>query len=585
MAYNLRPRCIRDELLQNAESDEEIVEQSDAVISSSDSEGFSCASAAEETDEDIEMEDVSLNERLNQSRARGRPATKLRGKNGFVWNTTFSTRRSDRQSDILPEIVPRPAGNALHANTIEEFWSCLFDKKMIDIVVENTNKKIEEECLLLVTENREESYHYHTDEIEMKAYIGVLYYTGLWKSSKVNDNRLWDKKNGITFYRCMFSRSRFTFLTNCLRFDDKDTRDKDDGFAPIRSLWSIFIENCKNNYAPSSRCTVDEQLLSFRGRCAFRVYMKDKPDKYGLKIISLNDAETSYMIYAVPYLGKNTEIVQRDEAIPEYYFRLVTEPIYNSNRSVTCDNWYTSIPLLLRMFKEPFNIKVTGTLRKNKREIPAEFIVAPKERPTTKFAHTKDLTLLSFAPKKKNNKVVIIVSSFMHTNKVTNGKSDIVRYYNLNKGGTDTFDKLCHSYSVTGRTTRWPMRYFFGILDQAIVNSRILLTCKLKIDGSSEKVTAIDCLEKLHMHLVTPHIQNRYAIVTLRKDIRLGIAGILQLDVERSHCLVNVELRQPQRCVSCTRKQDKKSRKACASCHRPICRDHSFIICDDCSGK
>lgn len=167
---------------------------------------------------------------------------------------------------------------------------------MIDILVENTNKKIENECLFLISKNKAESYHYHTDKIEMKAYIGLLYYTGLWKSSKVNDNRLWDKKNGITFYRCMFSRSRFTFLTKCLRFDDTDTRNRQDKFAPIRELWDIFIENCKNSYTPSSQCTVEEQLLSFRGRCPFRVYMKDKPDRYGLKIISLNDAETSYMV-------------------------------------------------------------------------------------------------------------------------------------------------------------------------------------------------------------------------------------------------------------------------------------------------
>lgn len=167
---------------------------------------------------------------------------------------------------------------------------------MIDIIVENTNAKIEDECVLLVAEDKAETYHHHTDEIEIRAYIGLLYYTGLWKSSDVNDNRLWDKKNGITFYRCLFSRSRFTFLSKCLRFDRKSTRDKNDRLAPIRQLWNIFIENCKKNYRPSSQCTVDEQLLSFRGRCKFRVYMKDKPDKYGLKIISLNDAETSYMV-------------------------------------------------------------------------------------------------------------------------------------------------------------------------------------------------------------------------------------------------------------------------------------------------
>ncbi|KAL7294239.1 hypothetical protein TKK_0012255 [Trichogramma kaykai] len=500
MAYNLRTRRRIEELLKNEESGEEVFEQPDDASSSSNSE----ASSAGEEDSDVEMEDVSLNKRLNNSRARRRPITKLQGKNGFCWDTTFSSRRSDRLSEILPEIVLGPAGDAEHACTIEEFWSCLFDENMIDILVQNTNKKIEQESLELVAEDRIESYHHHTDEIEIKAFIGLLYYTGLWKSTSINDNRLWDKKNGITFYRCMFSRSRFTFLTKCLRFDDSETRNKNDRFAAIRSFWDIFIKNYKTNYTPSNQCTVDEQLLSFRERCLFRVYMKDKPDKYGLKIISLNDAKTAYMINAVPYLGKSTEITERDETIPEYYFR---------------------------------------------------------------------------------NKVVLIVSSHMQTRNITDQKPDIVRYYNLNKGGTDTFDKLCHSYTTAGRTSRWPMRYFLGILDQAIVNARILYACKLKNDDKSHKVTAIECLEKLHLFLAKAYLERRYATVTLRLDVRLGIAGILNKDVKGSNSLMNVDLEAPQRCVSCTRKEDRKSRKGCSSCKRPICSYHRFILCNDCSGN
>ncbi|CAB0044822.1 unnamed protein product [Trichogramma brassicae] len=41
-------------------------------------------SSSNEDDSDVEMEDVSLNQRLNESRARGRPITKLKGKNGFL---------------------------------------------------------------------------------------------------------------------------------------------------------------------------------------------------------------------------------------------------------------------------------------------------------------------------------------------------------------------------------------------------------------------------------------------------------------------------------------------------------------------
>jgi len=581
MAYNLRSRSICEELLSDVEED--IEEQASEEIGRGDESDSSYSGSSEESSsgDDIEMEDVSLNERLLQSAARGRPCSKLKGKNGFTWDTRVPARTSDRFS---PPIVPGPKGNALNANSVEELWSCLFTQDMIDIIVTNTNLKIEEECVNLVAQNKEESYHRHTDELEIRAYLGVLYYAGLWKSANVNDHRLWDKTNGISLYRCVFSRQRFGFLSSCIRFDDKHSRDANDRFAPVRDVWSIFIENCKNNYEPSHLCTVDEQLLDFRGRCLFRVYMKDKPDKYGLKLISLNDAETSYMIYALPYLGKTTPIeLLPDEKVPEYFFRKVSEPIYNTNRAVTADNWYTSVPLLQRMFKEPYNIKITGTIKKNKREIPAEFKVAPKERPSYKFDHASNITLLSYAPKKKKStKIVLLVSSYMHTREITDTKPNLVRYYNKTKGGTDTFDRLCHSYTVSGRSHRWPQRIFCGILDQAIVNARILLTCKNRINNVPGKITAIDCLDKVYKFLITPYLQQRYEIVSLRKDIKLGIAGILKLDRYDMAPVERVEFDTKRRCEVCNPKKDRKTKSGCASCKRAVCHEHSVVMCNDC---
>ena len=177
----------------------------------------------------------------------------------------------------------------------------------------------------------DQSYHYHTCVEELKAYVGLLYFSRAWKSSNIDVHEFWNNEYGLTMYRCVMSRSRFTFLCTCLRFDDKSTRNRDDRFAPIREIWTKFIENCPICYNMSDKITVDEQLLSFRGRCVFRMYMKSKPDKYGLKIITLNDAQTSYLYYAIPYLGKTTldgKLV--NENIPESFLRKVTEPIHRS---------------------------------------------------------------------------------------------------------------------------------------------------------------------------------------------------------------------------------------------------------------
>jgi len=267
----------------------------------------------------------------------------------------------------------------------------------------------------------------------------------------------------------------------------------------------MFINNCNKYYNSSNKCTVDEQLLEFRGRCAFRMYIKSKPDKYGLKLITLNDASTAYLIHAIPYLGKDATI-DNPQKLPssEYFFQAVTAPIHDTNRTVTCDNWFTTIPLLNRMLDQPFKISMTGTIRKNKREIPMEMKLASKNPPETKFCHAKDITLLSHTPKK--NKIVLLASTYLHTQEITNGKPNIILHYNDTKGGTDTFDQLCHTYTVTRRTNRWPMRIFLGMFDQAAVNSRIMW--RLKVNNPKESTTAVVVLKRLVAHLTNPILRH-----------------------------------------------------------------------------
>ncbi|KAL4098870.1 hypothetical protein QTP88_023388 [Uroleucon formosanum] len=112
---------------------------------------------------------------------------------------------------------------------------------------------------------------------------------------------------------------------------------------PLNSKYSR-TPVCKNNYTPSEYVTVDETLLSFPGRCPFKMYLPAKPDKYGLKIISICDAKTFYFYGGIPYIGKETRN-PNDLLIPTQYVLNLMEPIMGTNRNVTTDNWFTSIEL------------------------------------------------------------------------------------------------------------------------------------------------------------------------------------------------------------------------------------------------
>lgn len=83
------------------------------------------------------------------------------------------------------------------------------------------------------------------------------------------------------------SLKRFKEILRFIRFDEKDIRSvrrSKDKLAPIRDLFDIVLANLKRSYSPGQNITIDEQLVPFRGRCAFKQYLPSKPDKYGLEI-------------------------------------------------------------------------------------------------------------------------------------------------------------------------------------------------------------------------------------------------------------------------------------------------------------
>lgn len=175
-------------------------------------------------------------------------------------------------------------------------------------------------------------------------------------------------------------------------------------------------------------------------------------------------------------------------------------------------------------------MQVTGTIRKNKREIPMDFRVSGEKNSAT-YGHHDNITLLSWTPKK--NKVVLLVSSMVKSmeNDKDTGKPAMVMHYNDTKGGTDVFDKLCHSYSVSHGTKRWPLRFFFGIMDQSAVNARILHTChKINNNKPNEKVSGRENLKIIAFTLLKPLLKRRLnTIPTLRTGIRKGIESILNI--------------------------------------------------------
>ncbi|KAJ8937356.1 hypothetical protein NQ314_011901 [Rhamnusium bicolor] len=149
----------------------------------------------------------------------------------------------------------------------------------------------------------------------------------------------------------------------------REGRKKIDKLASIREFFDLFLGNCKTGSSPSENVTIDEKLEGFRGKCSFRQYIPSKPNKYGIKIFALSDAKMYYTMNLEAYVRQQLYGPYKVSNSPNCIVERLCEPITGSGRNLTMDNWFTSISLVEKLYKE-YTLTVIGIIRKNKKELP-----------------------------------------------------------------------------------------------------------------------------------------------------------------------------------------------------------------------
>ena len=112
--------------------------------------------------------------------------------------------------------LPGPIGVAKSASTEINCFDLFFNDQIINLIVTCTN---------IYIDNIEDAYDRerdanHTDSIEIRAFIGILLYSGLYGSNNKNTKQMWDSSKGcgVELVYLAMSRNRFEFLMQCIRF-------------------------------------------------------------------------------------------------------------------------------------------------------------------------------------------------------------------------------------------------------------------------------------------------------------------------------------------------------------------------------
>ncbi|KAJ8926975.1 hypothetical protein NQ314_020616 [Rhamnusium bicolor] len=254
-----------------------------------------------DTEQDIsdgEAEDRSLNELCFIGKDK---ATKWMKQ---VPTKTVRTRKEDK---VLRSPISRLATRTL--NTPIEILKYFINDEMVDLIVQHTNAYIDS-----VSDNFERERDARSTNItEIHSLLGLLFYAGVLKANHLNLEELW----------------------------------KSDGSE-------VEI------YSPSENVTIDEKLEGLRGRCSFRQYIPSKPNKYRIKIFALSDAKMYYTMNLEVYVGQPDGPYKVTNS-PNCIVERLCDPIKGSGRNLTINNWFTSIPLVEKLYKD-YTLMVTGTI-------------------------------------------------------------------------------------------------------------------------------------------------------------------------------------------------------------------------------
>ena len=142
---------------------------------------------------------------------------------------------------------------------------------------------------------------------EMKAFIGILILMGICKLPRL---RVYLKTHQ---YICpgicnIMSLMRFEQIYHFLHLRDSDKKVavRQPGHDYLfRKLLDLLSSCFESEYNTHEELSVDEAMIPFKGRLSIKQYMKDKPTKWGSKILFLLMLEMAIHFCLKIYTGKN----------------------------------------------------------------------------------------------------------------------------------------------------------------------------------------------------------------------------------------------------------------------------------------
>jgi hypothetical protein len=294
---------------------------------------------------------------------------------------------------------------------------------------------------------------------------------------------------GKFFLPTVMTRDRYYKISQYLHCADSTVNPRHgqpnhDPLHHVSNIMNTIITQSLNNYNPHREQCVDEAMIKFRGRLAFRQYLPKKPIKYGIKVWCRADPTDGYLHEFQVYTGKAGQGGRSEPGLTTHVVLDMTRRIRGLRHIVTTDNYFTSPNLATSLLQQ--QIYCRGTADRTRSGFPA------KQLSRSDLKHKGDFTIVQKGDMSAcvwmDKKVVTFLSTYDQANKVDHvlrknkdGEKvevpcpPVVSAYNTYMNGVDHHDQIRTTYSTYRASHRWWLYLFWFLVDAAISNAFILM--------------------------------------------------------------------------------------------------------------
>jgi hypothetical protein len=289
------------------------------------------------------------------------------------------------------------------------------------------------------------------------------------------------------------SFDRYKELNQNIRFSSKSfsSDKKEDKY---NDFFKSIINNSNLYYKASNIKSIDESMVKFSGRAKYKIYMKNKPIKWGFKFYVVCDSLNGFCLDIFPHIGSQKFTTS---LVISFLLQKIKPGDY-----LFMDRYYSGIDIYLGLYER--GIKATGTLLPNRASIPLDKVSVSKlkQNETKMLNYENKLRILIWQDKKP----VYMISNVYDGSLISKNKFDyyknrlnimkipyMISEYNKYMGGVDRMDHNISTYISSHRSKKWYKRIIVYLINVALNNANIIYNLYLVANNrANERLKPLD---------------------------------------------------------------------------------------------